>query len=251
MSEYSVVGKRASRVDALDKVTGRALYAADISLPNMLHGKVLWSPYAHARIRRLDVSKAQALEGVMAIVTAADVPRQKSEDEYPNPMTCCLAREKVIFAGQPVAAVAAINPHIAEEALGLIEADYEKLTPVIDLLEAIKPDAPLVHPDAYTENLLEKDAKPSNIFWYMTNNQGDVEAGFKEADIVLENTFRTQTVHQGHIEPRASVVDIDLDGVWDTEDEPVTVVEGQVTILENIYGNPGTEPPEVWRPTNK
>ena len=217
MPKYSVVGKRVNRVDALAKVIGKALYCADINLPNMLHGKILWSPYAHARIRRLDVAKALALEGVMAVITAADVPGQKSEGENLNPMTCCLAREKVIFAGQPVAAVAAINPYIAEEALGLIEVDYEELTPVIDVLEAMKPDAPLVHPNMYTENLPVKDAKPSNIFWYMKNSRGDVEAGFREADIVLENTFRTQTVHQGYLEPRAAVVSVDLEGkftVW-------------------------------------
>ncbi|MGD0915536.1 MAG: hypothetical protein ABSB22_03665 [Thermodesulfobacteriota bacterium] len=142
-------------------------------------------------MRRLDAAKALALEGVMAVITAADVPGQNSEEEYPNPMTCCLAREKVIFAGQPVAAVAAINPHIAEEALELIEADYEELPSVIDVLEAMKPDAPLVHPNSYPQNLPTKDIKPSNIFWYMKNNRGDVEAGFNEAHVVLENTFRS------------------------------------------------------------
>ncbi len=217
MSEYSVVGKRVNRVDALAKVTGKALYSADVSLPNMLYGKVLWSPCAHARIRRLDVTKALALEGVMAVITAADVPGQEGEEENLNPMTSCLAREKVIFAGQPVAAVAAINPYIAEEALGLIEVSYEELPSVIDVLEAMKPDAPLVHPNMYTENLPAKDAKPSNIFWYMKNSHGDVEAGFREADTVLENTFRTQTVHHGYLEPRAAVVSVDLEGkvtVW-------------------------------------
>jgi xanthine dehydrogenase molybdenum-binding subunit len=217
MAEYSVVGKRMNRVDALGKVTGKALYAADIILPNMLYGKVLWSSYAHARIRRLDVSKALALEGVMAIITAADVPGQKKEDEYPNPMTCCLAREKVIFAGQPIAAVAAINPNIAEEALNLIEVDYEELPSVIDVLEAMKPDAPLVHPNSYTENLPTKNTKPSNIFWYMKNNRGNVETGFKNADVVLENTFRTQTVNHSYIEPRAAMVSVDPEGkvtVW-------------------------------------
>ena len=217
MAEYSVVGKRVNRVDALGKVTGKALYAADIILPNMLYGKVLWSSYAHARIRRLDVSKALALEGVMAIITAADVPGQEKEDEYPNPMTCCLAKEKVIFAGQPIAAVAAINPNIAEEALNLIEVDYEELPSVIDVLEAMKPDAPLVHPNSYTENLPTKNTKPSNIFWYMKNNRGNVETGFKNADIVLENTFRTQTVNHSYIEPRAAVVSVDPEGkvtVW-------------------------------------
>jgi CO/xanthine dehydrogenase Mo-binding subunit len=217
MPEYSVVGKRVNRVDALAKVTGKALYAADIILPNMLYGKVLWSPHAHARIRRLDVSKALALEGVMAVITAADVPGRKVEEEYPNAMTSCLAREKVIFAGQPIAAVAAINPNLAEEALKLIEVDYEELPSVIDVLEAMKPDAPLVHPNSYTENLPAKDTKPSNIFWYMKNNRGNVEAGFRKADIVLENTFRTQPVNHGYLEPRAAVVSVDPEGkvtVW-------------------------------------
>jgi CO/xanthine dehydrogenase Mo-binding subunit len=217
MAKYSVVGKRVSRVDALAKVTGKALYAADIILPNMLYGKVLWSSYAHAKIRQLDVTKALSLKGVMAIITAADVPGQKNEEEYSNPMTCCLAREKVIFAGQPIAAVAAINPNVAEEALELIEVDYEELPSVIDVLEAMKPDAPLVHPNSYTENLPAKDTKPSNIFWYMKNNRGDVEAGLKKADIVLENTFHTQTVNHGYLEPRAAVVSVDPAGkvtVW-------------------------------------
>ena len=217
MPKYSVVGKRVKRVDALAKVTGKALYAADIILPNMLYGKVLWSSYAHARIRRLAVAKALALEGVMAVITAADVPGQNSEEETPDPMTCCLSGKKVIFAGQPVAAVAAINPSIAEEAVELIEVDYEELPAVIDVLEAMKPDAPLVHPDSYTQTLPTKDAKPSNVFWYMKNNRGDVEAGFREADIVLENTFRTQTVNQGYLEPRASVASADPEGkvtVW-------------------------------------
>jgi xanthine dehydrogenase molybdenum-binding subunit len=217
MPEYSVVGKRVNRVDAMAKVTGKAFYGADIILPNMLYGKVLWSPYAHARIRHLGGAKALASEGVMAVITAADVPGQKNEEEYPNPMTCCLAKEKVIFSGQPVAAVAATNPHIAEKALELIEVDYEELPSVIDVLEAMKPDAPLVHPDSYTESLPTKGTRPSNIFWYMKNSRGDVEAGFREADIVLENTFRTQTVNHGYLEPRATVVSVDPEGkvtVW-------------------------------------
>ncbi len=213
MPEYSTVGKRLKRVDALPKVTGRALYAADFSLPNMLYGKVLWSPFAHARIRRLDVTKALALDGVAAIVTATDVAEHKTEDGYPHPMTSCLARDKVIFAGQPVAAVAAMSLHIAEEALELIEVYYEELTPVIDVLEAMKPDAPVIHPDVRSTT----NTEPSNIFRYAQNIRGDVEAGFKEADIVLENTFRTQTVHHGYLEPRAAIASVDADGkvtIW-------------------------------------
>lgn len=217
MPEYSVIGKRVPRVDALAKATGTALYGADIHLPNMLFGKVLWSPHAHAGIRRLDVSKARALEGVKAVITAADVPGQKSDKENLNPMTSCLARDQVIFAGQPIAAVAATSIEIAEEAVNLIEVEFEERTPVVDVLEAMKPDAPLVHPETRAADRPVESAPPSNIFWYMKNNRGDMEAGFKQADTVLENTFRTQTVHQGYIEPRVAVASVDPIGkitIW-------------------------------------
>ncbi|MFH1031746.1 MAG: xanthine dehydrogenase family protein molybdopterin-binding subunit [Chloroflexota bacterium] len=207
MPEYSAIGKRLKRVDALAKVTGKALYAADYSLPNMLFGKVLWSPYASARIRRLDVTKALALDGVIAVVTAEDVHEHKSEEGYPDPMTSCMAKERVIFAGQPVAAVAALDHNTAEEALKLIEVDYEELTPAIDVLDAMKPDAPVIH--SWTK---DKNTKPSNVFRYTQNIRGDIEKGFKEADVVLENTFRTQTVHHTYMEPRAVVANVDAEG---------------------------------------
>ncbi|MFC1971599.1 hypothetical protein ACFLV0_06740 [Chloroflexota bacterium] len=149
MTEYSVVGKRMPRVDALDKVTGRALYSADIILPQMLHGKVLRSSHPHAIIRLLDISKAQALEGVMAVITAADVPGYQDGGELIAPGIPHLARQKVVFHQQPVAAVAAINPYIAEEALSLIEVEYEELTPVFDVLEAgasVPPSNPGIKP---------------------------------------------------------------------------------------------------------
>jgi xanthine dehydrogenase molybdenum-binding subunit len=208
MQEYSVVGKRVPRVDAVDKVTGKALYAADYTLPNMLYGKILWSTLAHARIRHLDITKALSLKGVMAVITADDVPIEERNKEHPNPMTSCIAKDKVIFAVQPIAAVAAINPHIAEEAINLIKVNYEELTPVVDVLEAMKPNTPLVHPETHTMNLPAEGAKPTNVFWYSKNIRGDVEAGFKEADIILENTYSTQLVHQGYIEPRASMANV-------------------------------------------
>ncbi|MDZ4230249.1 MAG: xanthine dehydrogenase family protein molybdopterin-binding subunit, partial [Dehalococcoidales bacterium] len=187
----------------------------------MLHGAVLRSPYAHARVHRLDVSRAKALEGVIAVITAADVPGQKNEKRQYSPSTPNLVRDRAFFAGQPVAAVAAINPHIAEEALGLIEVDYEELPPLLDALEAMKTDATPIHPGLYT-NVTDTSRKdqvmsPSNIAWHLTWGRGDVAAGFKEADIVLENTFRTQTVHQGYLEPRAAVASVDLKGkvtIW-------------------------------------
>jgi xanthine dehydrogenase molybdenum-binding subunit len=217
MPEYSVVGQRLPRSDARDKVTGRAVFSADVNLPGMLYGGVLRSPYAHARIRRLDVSRARALEGVMAIVTAADVPGQKNEYELGFLRVAVLAREKAIFAGHPVAAVAAVNPNIAEEALGLIEVDYEELPPVIDALEAMKPGAPLVHPNPNAGNNPGKAPTPGNVCWRFEYGRGDVEAGFAEADFLLENTFRTQRVHHGYLETRSSVASVDLDGkvtVW-------------------------------------
>ncbi|HJX03848.1 MAG TPA: xanthine dehydrogenase family protein molybdopterin-binding subunit, partial [Dehalococcoidia bacterium] len=215
MPEYSALGKRIPRVDAVDKVTGRAVFSADVILPGMLHGKVLRSRQAHARIVRLDTSKARALQGVLAVITAEDVPAWKGREKVYDPMVCLLAHEKVIFSGQPLAAVAAINPHIAEAALKLIQVEFEGMDAVIDIQDAMRPDAPLVHADTYTENLPR--TKPSNIFWHARTSIGDVKAGFKEADIVLENTFCTRRVHQGYLEPRAAIASVDPGGkvtVW-------------------------------------
>ncbi len=220
MAKYSVLGTRQSRVDALDKVTGTAIYAADINLPDMLYGKVLRSPYAHANICRLDVSKARALKGVEAVITVDDVPGQKAGREFYSNYPC-MARHKVVFAGQPVAVVAAMNQDIARKALELIEVDYEILTPVTDVVEAMKPDAPIIHPHQQANlNLAskaEEGSAPSNVAWHKEFGRGDVDAGFKKADIVLENTFRTQRVHQGYLEPRAAVASVGLGGritIW-------------------------------------
>lgn len=228
MPEYSVVGRRVNRVDALSKVTGKAVFAADVVLPDMLYGKVLRSPHAHAIIRRLDTSRASALNGVKAVVTAADVPGQNKDNDRLQPMVTCLAGNKAVFAGQPVAAVAAETINIAEEAIELIEVDYEPLPSVTDPVEAMKAEAPLIFANMFTENSAEGATRPSNAFWYMKNSRGDIEEGFKQADIVLENTYRTETVHQGFLEPRASVADIDLQGkitVWTDNQGIFTVRE--------------------------
>ena len=218
MTEYTVLGKRLPRVDAQDKATGRAMYSGDISLPNMLYGKVLRSPYAHAKIRKLDVSKAKALKGVMAVITAEDVPEQKEKSSPKSPR---LAREKVLYAGQPIAAVAAINLDIAVEAVSLIEVDYEELPPVMDAFEAMKPDAVLIFPDVYTNlqvlGQTGKTTAPSNITWQVEIGSGDIEAGFKGAYVVLENIFHTQAVHQGYLEPRSALAAVDPRGkvtIW-------------------------------------
>ena len=211
MSEYSVLRTSPPRIDAIDKVTGRARFSADIILPRMLHGKVLRSPLAHARIKRLDTSRAKALPGVKAVVTAADVPGLAGSGEVPYGMIPCVARDKVVFVGQTIAAVAAVDPDIAAEALELIDIDYEELPAAVEVIAAMQPEAPVIYPGIHIEDL------PGNIFWHVENKRGDIETGFQKADIVLENTFRTQTVHQGHLEPRASVADISPDGritVW-------------------------------------
>jgi xanthine dehydrogenase molybdenum-binding subunit len=221
MSKYSVVGRRLPRVDALSKVTGEALFSGDITLPRMLQGQVLRSPYPHAVIRRLEVKKAQGLEGVLAVITAADVPGYQKRNELTFSELPHLAREKVFYAGQPVAAVAALSREIAEKALDLIKVEYEVLPPILDPLEAMEPTTPLIHPDLYTNVITNpqpgKEDRPSNIAYQVKINKGDVEAGFKEADLILENTYRTQKVHHGFIEPFAALAAVDINGkltVW-------------------------------------
>jgi xanthine dehydrogenase molybdenum-binding subunit len=217
MSAHTSIGKRPPRIDALDKVTGSAIFSADIVLPDMLHGKVLRSPHAHAVITRLDISKAQGLDGVMAVITAADVPGLQNDDEILAPMIPTMAKRKVVFAGQPVAALAAISLSVAEEAIDLIEVEYEPLPCVTDVLDAMKPEAPVIFPGLAAQIGPGKEKAPGNVFFHMENVRGDVEAGFRDADIVLENTFRTQTVHQGFMELRAAVADVGRDGkvtVW-------------------------------------
>jgi CO/xanthine dehydrogenase Mo-binding subunit len=221
MVKYSVVGKRVPRIDALSKVTGTAVYSGDVTLPDMLYGKICRSPYAHARIHRLDVSKAKALKGVMAVITADDVPGYKNRDPLLLVEMAHLAKEKVTYESQPVAVVAATSIEIAEKAVGLIEVEYEELPPVLDVLEAMKPETPPIYPNLYT-NLIarsptDKDSKPSNIAYQMSVGRGDLEAGFKEADLIIENTYRTQPVHHGYLEPFAAVAKAEVNGkvtVW-------------------------------------
>lgn len=221
MPEYSVVGKRVPRIDALPKVTGEAIYSGDVMLPRMLYGKILRSPYPHGIIKRLDVTRAQGLDGVKSVITAEDVPGFKGKSALFCPEAPHLAREKVLYAAQPVAAVAATSLRIAEEAIGLIEVEYEELPPILDTAESMKPETPLIYPDLYTNRVSTgttgKGNKPSNIAWHVIFERGNPEAVFKEADLVLENTYRTQTVHQGYIEPMAAIADIDARGkitVW-------------------------------------
>jgi CO/xanthine dehydrogenase Mo-binding subunit len=203
------IGQRTIRPDGADKVTGRAAYAADTTMPGMIWGKVLRSPHAHARIIGIDTSKAEALSGVKAVVTAKDIvdfPIEKSVMLGIQDMRWMsrnvMAREKALFHGHPVAAVAATTEAIAAEACALIEVQYEELPWVIEIEDAIKPDAPILH------DFLKQDGKPSNIAGKLEHKLGDVAAGFAAADVVIERSFATRPVHQGYIESHACLVSV-------------------------------------------
>jgi CO/xanthine dehydrogenase Mo-binding subunit len=224
-TKYKVIGTRPIRHDGTDKVTGRAIYGADVKISGLLHGKILRSPHAHARIRAIDVSRALALPGVKAVVTAKDLPPvpDKIEELGEGAVNIkylqenILAREKVLYKGHAVAGVAATSPHIAEEALALIDVDYEVLPPVLEVRQAMKEDAPLLHADLKTKSLGEKTDKVSNIALHVQYKLGDPEKGFQEADLVIEREFTTSTVHQGYIEPHNATAFWNADGnltVW-------------------------------------
>ena len=224
--EYNVVGKRPVRPDGVDKVTGRAQYGADLQLTGLLHARVLRSPHAHARIKSIDSRRAEAHPGVSAVVTAKDFPiaslsREQVGGDYQRLKFASdnfLASDKVLYRGHAVAAVAATSPHIAEEALALIHVEYEELPPVMDVQDAMREDAPLLHDDTLlTTYMGEVSDKPSNIAAYMKFEKGDVEKGFAAADVVVEREFETASVHQGYIEPHNATAFWNTDGqlnIW-------------------------------------
>ena len=219
-SSLKVVGTRPIRPDGVDKVTGRAVFAADTRASGMTWGKVKRSPHAHARIISIDTSKAEALPGVRAVVTAADFPDIASEEAFvgEGPMNFrdlslnIMARDKVLYEGHPVAAVAAMSQLIADEALELIDVQYEVLPFVIDVEEAMAPDAPVLHADLFTAGVNPKPTTPSNIAKVVTFKKGDVEAGFKDAEVIVEGRYTTQPVHQAYIEPHACLATYSPDG---------------------------------------
>jgi xanthine dehydrogenase molybdenum-binding subunit len=246
---YRVVGTRPIRHDGLDKVTGRAKYSADITMPGLLHGKVLRSPHAHARIKRIDTSKAEALPGVRAVVTSADFPIIKSETiDFGETMgnsrmlaENVLASTKVLYKGHAVAAVAATSPHIAEEALDLIDVEYEPLPMLLTYADAMKDGAPLLHEDMTTRSLAERFSRGtdtgvhSNIASHIQFKQGDVEQGFAQASVVVERELTTSTVHQGYIEPHSSTALWAPDGrvtVWTSTQGPFGIRTQTAAILD-------------------
>jgi len=232
--EYRNVGKPVARIDGVGKVTGETVYADDMQLPRMLHAKVLGSPYAHARIKSIDTSSARMHPGVEAVFTPADLPPYKKN--FSNRRGMIFPDEEVLFYGQPVAAVLASDPHVAEEALSLIKVEYEELPPVVDPIAAMEEGSPLVrsplgdvdrseergHVTVGVEQT-EAEGKPTNIASQMNFKRGDIEAGFAEADVIVENTWRSAVVHQSYIEPHSTVADYDASGelsVWTSTQAP-------------------------------
>src|SRR5438309_353597 len=219
-SALRLVGTRPIRPDGVDKVTGRANFGADMTMAGMLWGKIKRSPHAHARIVSINADKALALPGVKAVVTRADFPDVPPERAHigaaPHNLRDlslnCMAKGKVLYEGHAVAAVAATSPAIAEQALDLIEVQYEVLPHVMDVEAAMAPDAPLLHETIFTAGVEPKPTKPSNISKVVRFAKGDVEAGFKEADVIIERRYTTKPVHQGYIEPHACLVSVAADG---------------------------------------
>ena len=252
MSEYTVLGKRVTRVDALEKVTGAAQYGGDVHLPGMLHGKFVRSAHPHAKILNIDTSEAEKLPGVRAIVTQDDVESGRR----------VFATDKVLYLGEPIAAVAATDPDIAEEAADLIKIDYEVLPAVQDVMEAIEPDAPRLHSDDTKDGparrtiradlrKLERDkseedhsaeiaelnaqleATEDDVYYNISaethSAAGDVEQGFAESDLVVEDTYVIPRVHQTYMEPHVSVADVESTGkvtVWASTQGPFAIRSG-------------------------
>ena len=242
MTSHTTVGQPITRVEGAQKVTGESTYAADIQLPGMLHCKLLRSPHAHARIKGIDTKKAEALDGVARVITAADLPTFEPR-RMSNRAFNLLADDDVVFNGQPVVAVLATDPAVAEEALDLIDVEYEALPVVLDPLEAMREGAPLARKPVSeidrsesrghaTVNVEAKTSeKPSNIASQVKFSRGDIEQGLAEADVVIEHTWRSAMMHQGYIEPHATVADYDPTSgeltIW-------TATQGQFFVRDQV-----------------
>ena len=240
---YNVVGTRPIRHDGADKVTGRALYGADFDTAGMLHGHILRSPHAHARIKSIDTSAAEALPGVLAVVTNADFGSDEDAIvDFGEGATSLkwlrdnvLASDKALYRGHAIAGVAASNPHVAEEAVQLIVVDYEVLPPAITVEDAMAEGAPILHDDLKTEELGEQTDKVSNIAQHFQHKKGDTAEGFAEADVTVEREYRAKTVHQGYIEPHNATALWNNDGrlhIWCSTQGAFTVRDAMAQLLE-------------------
>ena len=222
MDHFSVVGKTITRAEGADKVSGKAAYAADRLLPGMVWGKAVRSALPHARILRVDTSKAKAYSGVLAVVTADDVPDVLVGRHLQD--TPVLARERVRFIGEKIAVVGAETREIAEEAAALIDVDYEELPAVFDPAQAMQEGSPVLHPDlASYVNVPQPLSKLPNVHSHVQWQTGDCEKGLAASDFMFEQSFSTQRTHQGYIEPHAAVVSIDPQDriiVWSSNKVP-------------------------------
>ncbi|HET7004138.1 MAG TPA: molybdopterin cofactor-binding domain-containing protein, partial [Candidatus Binatia bacterium] len=231
MANFSVVGQSVYRKDANPKVTGRALHVGNIEMPGMLQVAVLRSPYPHARIRRIDKSKAEALAGVAVVLTGADIARMPGVDPHFGPAfrdQPILAVEKVCHVGDPVVAVAALDGRTAEDALQLVEIDYEPLPAIFDVLDAVKKDAPLVHEQhrpakAFADLAHVKAGEQSNICYQFKLRAGDVEAAFAAADRIFEDTFTSPPAQHMPMEPHVTLAYLDEHdrlNIWTASQSP-------------------------------
>ncbi len=240
--DFKAIGTSPVRPDGEDKVTGRAAFGADLNLPNMLHGKVLRSPHAHARIKRVNLDRARQADGVLAAISGADFPSEGANDLAKNVM----ARDKALYHGHAVAAVAARTAEQAEAALQLIEVDYEVLQPVLSIDAAIADGAPLVNENQYTNG--DTSGSPSNIAATPRFERGDVEAGFAEADVIVESQHRVPTAHQGYIEPHACTATVNTDGkttIWCCTQGHFEVRSLTARVLGESVGNIKVIPSEI------
>jgi CO/xanthine dehydrogenase Mo-binding subunit len=209
--KLKIVGTSPVKHDGIDKVTGRAKFGADLYLPGMLVGKILRSPHPHARIKSIDISAAEKLPGVKAVVTRDDFPEIKAGTPDGDMTRNAMAREKALYDGHPVAAVAATSESIAKAALKLIKVEYEPLPHVIDPVQAMAPTAPILHEHVRTKGIKGAD-QPTNVIERLDLAMGDAEAGFKEADVIVEHEYDTKPMHQGYIEPQGCVASCTEDG---------------------------------------
>jgi CO/xanthine dehydrogenase Mo-binding subunit len=246
---YKVIGTRPVRQDGVDKVTGRAVFGADVRLPGMLYGAVLRSPHAHARILSIDTSQAEVLPGVKAIVTAADLPAiEAGTDSQRYQRNNILAEGKALYVGHAIAAVAARTPHIASEALDLINVTYEQLTPVIDVQHAMQEDSPILLDELRTDELGRKGDQLTNIASHSLIERGDVESGFSQAAIIVEREFDTATVHPGYIEPQSATAQMNPDGqvtIWCTTQAAFNIRDDVAAVLQIPAGRIRVIPTEI------
>ncbi len=253
---YDVVGTRPIRHDGADKVTGRALYGADFDAAGLLQGQILRSPHAHARIKSIDTAAAEALPGVQAVVTNADFGSEKDAVvDFGEGATSLkwlrdnvLASDKALYRGHAVAGVAAVNAHVAEEALRLIDIQYEVLPPVVTVEDAMREGAFILHDDLKTEELGEQTDTVSNIAQHFQHKKGDTAQGFSEADVIVEREYRAKTVHQGYIEPHNATALWNNDGrlhIWCSTQGAFTVRDAMAQMLEMSVSQVRVTPMEI------